>query len=178
MKSISIQKLCISGILCALAVVGSLFSFPVLGSKCAPVQHMINIICAVILGPWYGVGVAFTASLIRNIMGIGSPMAFPGSMFGAFFCGIMYYLSKSLFPTILAEVFGTAILGGLSAYPVAIFIMGKSSANIAFYAYIIPFLISTATGAIMSGILLYALLKSGVLMRFQSFYKEKGYKNA
>lgn len=41
-----------------LAVVGSMFIvFPVFGSKCAPVQHMVNILCAVLLGPWYGVGV-------------------------------------------------------------------------------------------------------------------------
>ena len=60
MKNTNIQKLSIAGILCALAVVGSLFSFPVLGSKCAPIQHMVNIVCAVLLGPWYGVAVAFT----------------------------------------------------------------------------------------------------------------------
>ena len=49
------HKLALAGVLCAVAVVGSLLSFPVLGSKCAPVQHMVNILCAVVLGPWYGV---------------------------------------------------------------------------------------------------------------------------
>ena len=75
MDGSNVKKLSVSGLLCALAVVGSMFSFPVLGSKCAPVQHMINVLCAVILG--YGVAVAFGASLIRNLLGIGSPMAFP-----------------------------------------------------------------------------------------------------
>ena len=42
MKRNDIQKLCIAGIFAAVAVAGSLFSFPVLGSKCAPVQHMIR----------------------------------------------------------------------------------------------------------------------------------------
>ena len=60
------KKLCMAGILCAVAVVGSLFSVPVFGSKCAPIQHMVNILCAVVLGPWYGVGVAFVASLVRT----------------------------------------------------------------------------------------------------------------
>ena len=90
MKKTNIQKLVIAGLFCALAVVGSLFSFPVFGSRCAPVQHMVNVLCAVILGPGYGVTVAFTASLIRNILGLGSLMAFPGSMFGAFISGIAY----------------------------------------------------------------------------------------
>ena len=167
MKNTNIQKLSIAGILCALAVVGSLFSFPVLGSKCAPIQHMVNIVCAVMLGPWYGVAVAFAASLLRNVLGLGSLMAFPGSMFGALLCGLVYDKSKNIIPTLLAEVFGTAVLGGLCAYPIAIFIMGKSSADIAFYAYIIPFLISTAAGAIMSAVLLYALTGMGALAQFK-----------
>lgn len=167
MKNTNIQKLSIAGILCALAVVGSLFSFPVLGSKCAPIQHMVNIVCAVLLGPWYGVAVAFAASLLRNVLGLGSFMAFPGSMFGALLCGLAYDKSKNIIPTLLAEVFGTAVLGGLCAYPIAIFIMGKSSADIAFYAYIIPFLISTAAGAIMSAVLLYALMGMGALAQFK-----------
>ena len=83
MKHTRIQKLTLAGLFCAIAVVGSMFSFPMFGSKCAPIQHMINVLCAVLLGPYYGVGVAFGASLIRNLTGLGSLMAFPGSMVGA-----------------------------------------------------------------------------------------------
>ena len=59
-----------AGVLTALATVGSVISFPVAGSQCAPVQHMVNILAAVTLGPGWGVGVAFCASLLRNILGI------------------------------------------------------------------------------------------------------------
>ena len=168
MKSLSVKKLALAGMFCALAVVGSMFSFPVLGSKCAPVQHMVNILCAVLLGPWYGVGVAFVASLLRNMLGLGSLMAFPGSMFGALLCGVAYWKLKSLLPTLLAEVFGTAVLGGLCAYPVAVFLMGKSAGDIAFYAYVFPFLVSTAGGAIISGVLIYSLQRSGALRSMQA----------
>ena len=68
MKHYSAKKLALAGMFCAVAVVGSVFSFPVFGSKCAPVQHMVNILCAVLLGPYYGVGVAFVASLLRNLL--------------------------------------------------------------------------------------------------------------
>ena len=119
MKNLSVKKLALAGMFCALAVVGSVFSFPIFGSKCAPVQHMVNILCAVLLGPYYGVGVAFVASLLRNLLGLGSLMAFPGSMFGALLCGLTYHKAKQLLPTLVAEVFGTSILGGLCAYPVA-----------------------------------------------------------
>ena len=46
------KKLALAGLLCAVAVVGSMFSFPVFGSKCAPVQHMVNVVSGVLLGPW------------------------------------------------------------------------------------------------------------------------------
>ena len=165
MKSEQTKKLCIASILCAVAVVGSLFSFPVLGSKCAPVQHTVNILCAVVLGPWYGVLVAFCASLIRNLMGLGSLMAFPGSMLGALLCGIAFWKTKNVPLTLVAEVLGTGILGGLCAWPVAILFMGKSAGDVAFYAYIVPFLISTVGGAIISAFLIAALQKTGLIKK-------------
>lgn len=167
MKQKYVEKLCISGIMCAVAVVGSLFSFPVFGSRCAPIQHMVNILCAVILGPGYGIGVAFAASLIRNILSLGTLMAFPGSMLGALLCGIAYWKTKNIPVTLVAEVFGTAVLGGLCAYPVAILLMGKSTGDVAFYAYIVPFLISTVGGAVISAVLLGIMKKSGVLKRLE-----------
>lgn len=166
MKNNQTKKICIAGILCAVAVVGSMFSFPVFGSKCAPVQHMVNILCAVVLGPWYGVAAAFGASLIRNLLGLGSLMAFPGSMIGALLCGIAHWKWKKLPATLLAEVFGTAVLGGLCAYPVAVAFMGVNAGEVAFYAYVVPFLVSTAGGAILSAILIGALKKSGALKLF------------
>ena len=159
------QKLCRAAVLTAVAVVGSLFYFPIAGSRCAPVQHMVNILCAVLLGPFYGVGVAFATSLLRNLLGLGTLMAFPGSMFGALLCGLAYWKAKNIPLTLAAEVFGTAVLGGLCAYPVAILLMGQDAGAIAFYAYIIPFFISTAGGAVLSGVLLGALSGTGVLKR-------------
>lgn len=161
------KKIAIAGVFCAVAVVGILFSFPVFGSKCSPVQHMVNILCAVLLGPGYGVGVAFAASLIRNMLSLGSLMAFPGSMFGALVCGLVYRRTKNILGTLIGEVFGTAILGGVCAYPIAILFMGIGAADVAFYAYIIPFFISTAAGAIISALLIYSLKKANILQNMQ-----------
>lgn len=177
MQKTNTKKLAVASILCAVAVVGSLFSFPVFGSKCSPVQHMVNILCAVLLEPWYGFGAAFVASLIRNLLGLGSLMAFPGSMFGALVCGLVYKRTKNILATLIGEVFGTAILGGLCAYPVALLFMGQSAAGLAFYAYIIPFFISTAGGAVISAVLIYSLKKVGALHSMQESLKG-GNKNA
>ena len=162
------KKIALAGVLCAVAVVGSMFSFPVFGSKCAPVQHMVNVLCAVLLGPWYGVAVAFVASLLRNLLGLGSLMAFPGSMCGALLCGIVYHKTKNLLATLAGEVFGTGIIGGLLAWPVAVFLMGKGAGDIAFYAYIVPFLVSTVGGSIIAGVVLIALEKNSTLKKMQA----------
>ena len=168
MKKVSAKKLALAGMFCALCVVGSVFSFPMFGSKCAPVQHMVNVLCAVLLGPWYGVAVAFVASLLRNLLGLGSLMAFPGSMCGALLCGIVYHKTKNLLATLCGEVFGTGIIGGLLAWPVAVFLMGKAAGDIAFYAYIVPFLVSTVGGSIIAGVVLIALEKNSTLKKMQA----------
>ena len=163
MRSYSTKKLALAGVLCAVAVVGSMFSFPVFGSKCAPVQHMVNILCAVFLGPWYGVAVAFVASVLRNLLSLGTVMAFPGSMCGALLCGVAYWKIKNLPVTLVAEVLGTGVIGGLAAYPIAVAFAGVDAASVAFYAYIVPFLVSTVGGSVLAGILVFALQKSGAL---------------
>ena len=157
------KKLALAGVLCAVAVVGSMFQFPVFGSQCAPVQHMVNVICAVFLGPWYGVVVAFAASLLRNALSLGSLLAFPGSMCGALLCGLVYWKTKNLPATLVGEVFGTGIIGGLLSYPIAIAFMGKVAGSIGYTAYVVPFLISTVAGSVLAGILVKALEKGGVL---------------
>ena len=155
------KKIAIAGVFCAVAVVGSLFSFPVFGSKCSPVQHMVNILCAVLLGPGYGVGVAFAASLIRNMLSLGSLMAFPGSMCGALLAGLLYQYGKKLPFAYVGEVFGTGIIGGMLSYPIAALLMNSDTA--ALFTYVVPFLISTCGGTIIAIIVTLPLKKSGLL---------------
>ena len=161
MKTFNLKKLTLTAIFAAIAVVGSLFSFPVFGSKCAPVQHLVNILCAVTVGPWWGLAQAFTASVIRNLLGLGSPLAFPGSMCGALLGGLFYRYGKKLPFAYLGEVFGTGILGGMLSYPVAYFVMGNQAAAI--FTFVVPFLISTCGGTILAIVLTMPLKKTGVL---------------
>ena len=139
MKKNSIRKLTIAGVLVAVAVVGSLFSIPVLGAKCSPVQHMVNVLGAVLLGPWYALGMGFAAALIRNVLGLGSLLAFPGSMIGALLCGLAYKACPKL--------------------PVAY--VGNTKA--ALFTFVPSFLVSTAVGAAISVLVLSALKRTHVL---------------
>ena len=154
------KRIALAGVLTAIAVVVSMLSFPVAGSKCAPVQHMVNILAAVTLGPWWGVGIAFAASLLRNILGLGSLMAFPGSMVGALCCGLMYMGTRKLAPTCVAEVLGTGSLGGIAAYPLAKVLMGAEPVGL--FVYVVPFLVSTVAGSILAFALITVLEKGGV----------------
>ena len=168
MKQYSAKKLALAGVLVAVAVAGSTLSFSVFSSKCAPVQHMVNVLCAVFLGPWYGLAAAFAASVLRNLLSMGTLLAFPGSMCGALLCGLVYRKTQNLPATLCAEVFGTGIIGGLLSYPVAVAFMGVAAGSIAFYGYVMPFLVSTVGGSLLAGALVLTLQRSGVLRRMSA----------
>ena len=161
MRDDSTRRLTLAAALTAVAVVGSVLSFPIFGSRCAPVQHMVNVFCAVLLGRFYGVGSAFVASFLRNLLGLGTLLAFPGNMCGALLSGLVYSRTKNLWLTVAAEAVGTGIIGGLCAYPIAILFMGKVAGDIAFYVYVAPFLMSTVCGSILAGL---------VVKRFEKFF--------
>lgn len=149
------RKLTASAMFVSLGVVlGNLIYIPVGVSKCFPIQHTINILSSIVLGPFYSTIIAFLISLIRNILGTGSLLAFPGSMIGAFLAGIIYKKTENKYLTAIGEVFGTGILGGLLAFPIAKYIMGKEV--LAFF-FVYPFILSTSGGAIMALILIKIL---------------------
>lgn len=161
----NIKKLTLTAFLAAIAVAGSLFSFPVLGSRCSPIQHWVNVMCAILLGPWYGLAAAFLAALIRNILGLGTLLAFPGSMCGALLSSLLYKWIKKLPAAYVGEVVGTSIIGGVLAYPIAAVLMGNQTA--ALFTFVVPFLISTVVGTIMAIVITMTMQKTKVLAKLQ-----------
>jgi len=125
-------------------------------SKCFPVQHAINVLAAVILGPGPATAVAFLISCFRNILGTGSLLAFPGSMIGALCAGLMYRHFKNYSSAVAGEIVGTGIIGGFVAWLIAAFVL---SSHAAAWFFIPPFLISTTGGSIIA----FMLLKSGAV---------------
>lgn len=147
------KKLTFSAMLIAIGVVGSSAIYIPIGvSKCAPLQHTINVLAAVTLGPYLGVLVAFLISLIRNMLGTGSLLAFPGSIIGVFLAGILYKKFNKTWAAVAGEIFGTGILGGLLAFPIAKFVLGK---NVAAFFFIPPFMINTIGGSILGFLLIF-----------------------
>lgn len=144
----------------AIAVALSPFFIPVGISKCFPAQHMVNVMSAVMLGPAYAVGIAFIAAIIRNILGLGTLLAFPGGMIGAFLAGLAYRQLKNIYLAGLGEIIGTGLLGALvSVWIVGPLLMGKSMAVV---TLIIAFSVSTLGGTIIGIIALKLLQKTGI----------------
>ena len=156
----NVKKLTQAGILIAVGVVCSTFYIPLGVAKVFPVQHFINVLSGVLLGPLYAVGMAFITSLIRVMLGTGSLLAFPGSMCGALLCGLLYKYTKNNLMAFVGEVVGTGIIGAIAAYPVAILFLAK---KVALFTFVIPFGISSLAGAAISLILIVAMEKTGAM---------------
>lgn len=147
-------------ILTALAVALSPFFIPVGIAKCFPAQHMVNVIAGVLLGPAYAVGIAFSAAVIRNLLGLGTLLAFPGGMIGAFLAGWAYRWYRNSYAAGLGEIIGTGIFGSLiSVWIVGPLFMGKT---MAVAALMIAFGISTLGGTIIALAALHLLRKAGI----------------
>ncbi|ADQ14164.1 energy coupling factor transporter S component ThiW [Halanaerobium hydrogeniformans] len=142
------RNLTFSALLIALGTItGHIIYIPVGVARAFPVQHLINVLSAVLLGPAYAVWNAFAISLLRNLLGTGSLLAFPGSIVGAFLAALFFKLRKSNFSAVLGEVIGTGILGALAAYPIANYLMGSGSAV---FFFVIPFSVSSIGGALIA----------------------------
>lgn len=159
----NIKKLTLAGVFVAMGVVGSTFYIPVGVAKCFPIQHLINVLASVLLGPLYAVIMAFATSLMRVMLGTGSLLAFPGSMCGALLCGILYKYTNKTVMAFVGEVIGTGIIGAILAFPIASLLLSK---EVALFAFIIPFGLSSFAGAAVSLVFLSALKRIGVLKKF------------
>jgi energy coupling factor transporter S component ThiW len=158
MQRKSTLRLTMMALLVAIGTVGSSFLwFPAGIAKAYPVQHAVNVIAAVTLGPGPAVVIALAIGLIRNLLGIGTILAFPGGMIGAFLAGCLYKWTRKTYAAAAGEVIGTGIIGSLVSVPISALLLGK---NVGAFAFVPAFLISSLTGAILSLMLLPALKRA------------------
>lgn len=120
-----------------------------------PMQHFINVTCAVILGPGYAVAGAVLIAIIRmTLMGV-PPLALTGAVFGAGLSGLLYrwFRGRLLF-AVIGEIIGTGIIGAIVSYPVMAWLMGRNSLTWLFY---VP---SFLTASIMGSCIAFLFLKA------------------
>lgn len=142
-----IRQLSYTACLSAVAFIGgSVLTFSFSGVKIAPVQHLVNLVTGVALGPWYGLAQAFISSCLRNIAGTGTLLAFPGSMIGALLVGMVYRQTQNLKLAAGGEVLGTGILGGCFSYGLAKTVLGLS---VPFWLILSSFFVSALVGVLV-----------------------------
>lgn len=148
----------LSAVFASVAVALSGLSFPVGPVRCFPIQHAVNVASGIILGPFWAVMSALVASIVRNMMGMGTLFAFPGSLFGALCVGLAArrLSAQNQLYAAFAEPIATTILGaGVASLIVAPF-LGKS---VGYPFFALSFFASSAPGALLGALLTRVLLK-------------------
>jgi len=134
-------------------------SFPVGPTKVYPLQHTINGIAGILIGPWAVVS-ALIAATIRFLTGMGTIYAFPGSPFGALVVAIVYKMVKKDFSA-LFEPLGTVLIGGtISGLLIAPYLSQGSAPTIGFFWT--AFAASCIPGAVLGYVILSILRESNV----------------
>lgn len=158
------EKIVASALLAAIAVALSGFSIPVGPSRCFPIQHAVNAVLGVILGPWWALGAAVVASTARNILGTGTILAFPGSAFGALAVGLAANALPAKYRNFaaLCEPMATGTLGAWASA----LLLASVAAKTASYSFLaIAFLSSSVPGACIGFALLQSLRYFGLRSR-------------
>lgn len=139
-----------------------------------PTAHLINIVCAVLMGPWYALLCAALIGIIRmSTMGI-PPLALTGAVFGAFLSGVLYRASRGkLICAVIGEVVGTGIIGAIVSYPVMALLLHREGLTWLFY--VPSFLCGTLIGGSVAFVFLRQLARAGVLPRFQRMLSDRSF---
>ena len=172
-NSKGLLKMIVLSMLVALGVVIS----PILRFEgMCPMAHLINIVCSVLLGPWYSLLCATLIGIIRMaIMGI-PPIALTGAIFGAFLSGVFYRASKGkILFAVIGEVIGTGIIGAIASYPVMTVLWGKEGLSWLFY--VPTFICGTLIGGSIAYVFLKKLANSGALKQIQERLAVKSYED-
>jgi energy coupling factor transporter S component ThiW len=151
-----VRNLVLAALFAAVPVVLSFVpgSIPVAGAKLLPWQHMTNAIAGILVGPWYAALAATVAAILRNLLGVGTLLAFPGGIPGALVVGFAFARWRRPWVALL-EPLGTALVGAtIGSLLIAPALMGTAIP----LATLLPlFLASSVPGSIVGWVVLRAL---------------------
>lgn len=157
--ALSTRKMVLTAMLACLAfVLNTCVYFP----SMAPFQHFVDVVAAVLLGPWYACAAAFLCGIMRMMTGR-TIQAVVGAIFGPILGGLLYRKFKNFWVVVIGETVGTGLLGAMTAYPLMKAFYGLDAQSPFYY---IPFYTPSAVvGALMGVAVLLILQKTGVLRR-------------
>ncbi|CAK1231837.1 energy coupling factor transporter S component ThiW [Fructobacillus cardui] len=161
-KKLSTKKMLVTALLAALAyVLNSFVYFPAM----APFQHFVDVLAAVLVGPWYGFASALICGILRMMSGR-TIQAVTGAIFGPILGGLIYRKTHNLYLVFLGEVIGTGILGALTSYPLMKIFYGL---DVHKWYYFVPYYTPAAiVGAGMGLAVTLIFQKTGLLKRMHA----------
>lgn len=156
------RKLVLTALLACLSFVLCTFVyFPAM----APFQHFVDVLAAVLLGPWYGFASALLCGILRMLSGR-TIQAVTGAIFGPILGGLLYRKTKNVWLVWVGEVVGTGFCGAMASYPLMRLFYGLDAQSPFYY---IPFYTPSAmVGGAMGLAVVLILKRSGVLARMQN----------
>lgn len=159
---ISTKKMVLAAMFACLAYVLNTFVyFPAM----APFQHFVDVLAAVLIGPWYGFAAALLCGLLRMLSGR-TIQAVTGAVFGPILGGLIYRKTKNIWLVFLGEAVGTGFFGAMASYPLMKIFYGLDAQSPFYY---IPFYTPAAiVGGAMGVCVLLVLGRTGLLARMQN----------
>lgn len=158
------KKMIVTAMMSCLSYVLSTFvHFP----RMAPFQHMMNVICGVLLGPVWGFLSALITGVMRMILGGRSIQAVIGAVVGAFLSAYLYKLTKKEYMAVVGEIIGTGIISALLVYPFMVGFYGLP-AETPFWTFIPAFVPSSIIGSVIGFIVIKVLKKANAWSRLHA----------
>ena len=143
---------------CLAFVLNTCVYFPAM----APFQHFVDVLAAVLVGPWYGCAAAFLCGCMRMMSGR-TIQAIAGAVFGPVLGGLIYRKTRNIYLVVVGEVIGTGFFGAVTSYYLMKWFYGLDAQSPFYY---IPFYTPSAVvGAGMGVAVLLVLQRTGVLRR-------------
>ena len=159
-KKLNVRKMVLCAILASLAFVLNTFVyFPAM----APFQHFVDVVAAVLLGPWWACLSALLCGIMRMLSGR-TIQAVTGAVFGPILGGLLWKKTKNIYLVCAGEVAGTGIIGALASYPLMKWFYALDARSPLYY---IPFYTPSAVvGGVMGVAAVLILKRAKVLDRF------------
>ena len=177
MKLREIEKIVLSGIFLALAIVLPFLTGQVqfLGQRFLP-MHLPVLICGFICGAKYGVTVGFIAPLLRTLI-MGMPPLYPVALAMSFelaaygfFAGLFYNLFKKNFINIYVSLVLSMLLGRIIYGIVNVVFLGLEGLEYSFTAFFMGAFVNA-----LPGIILQLYLVPIIVYTVQTYRMDKNY---
>lgn len=136
----------------------------------APMSSVMNVIGAMLLGPFYVTVMATVCGIIRmTLLGI-PPLALTGAIFGALLASLGYkHFGKSIFGAMIGEILGTGLIGSLASYPVMVWFTGAQQ-ELYWFVYTPRFFGGAISGSVIAWLFFFKLKTIKIVKDIQTLF--------